>query len=46
MKIKAVGINRAETLQRAGKYPGSSQEEHNYLGLEASGEVFNPSNLK
>jgi threonine dehydrogenase-like Zn-dependent dehydrogenase len=41
MKIKAVGINRAETLHRMGKYP-INKEVEKYLGLEASGEVIDP----
>lgn len=41
MKVKAVGINRAETLHRMGKYP-INKEVEKYLGLEASGEVIDP----
>ena len=41
IKIKAIGLNRAETLQRQGKYPLKPGEE-NLLGLEAAGEVYDP----
>ena len=41
MKVKAIGINRAETLHRMGKYP-INKEVEKYLGLEASGEVIDP----
>lgn len=41
MKVKAIGINRAETLHRMGKYP-IKREEEKYLGLEAAGEVIDP----
>ena len=41
MKIKAIGLNRAETLQRQGKYPAKN-ETQKLLGLEASGEVYDP----
>ena len=36
MKIKAIGLNRAEILHRLGKYAISNDVEK-YLGLEASG---------
>ena len=39
VKVKAVGVNRADIMQRQGKYPplkGASE----ILGLEISGEVF------
>ncbi len=41
MKIKAIGINRAEIMHRLGRYP-IVKEEDKYLGLEAAGEVINP----
>lgn len=41
IKIKAIGLNRAETLQRQGKYPLKPGDE-NLLGLEAAGEVYDP----
>jgi len=41
MKVKAIGINRAETLHRMGRYP-IKKEEDKYLGLEAAGEVIDP----
>lgn len=36
MKVKAVGINRAECLHRAGKYKIGKPNEA-FIGLEASG---------
>lgn len=39
--MKAIGINRAETLQRQGKYP-LKQGDEDLLGLEAAGEVYDP----
>lgn len=41
IKVKAIGLNRAETLLRQGKYPVKPGEEV-LLGLEAAGEVYNP----
>lgn len=41
MRVKAVGINRAEVLHRTGRYPITSEEEK-YIGLEAAGEIVNP----
>jgi NADPH:quinone reductase-like Zn-dependent oxidoreductase len=41
MKVKAIGINRAECLQRQGKYNSNNLAE-NLLGLEAAGEIYNP----
>lgn len=38
VKVEAFGINRADTLQRQGKYPAPSGESH-ILGLEMAGEV-------
>lgn len=38
IKIKAIGVNRADLLQRAGKYPAPKGESE-ILGLEVSGEV-------
>lgn len=41
MRVKAVGVNRAECLHRAGKYKiGKPSEAH--IGLEAAGEVYDP----
>ncbi len=40
VKIKAIGINRADLLQRAGKYPPPAGESA-ILGLEVSGEIVN-----
>lgn len=37
--MKAIGLNRAECLQRQGKYPPKKKEEK-FLGLEASGEIY------
>lgn len=39
MKVRAVGINRAECLHREGKYKVTRPEEA-FLGLEAAGEVY------
>ena len=41
MKVKALGINRAETLHRKGAYKINRPAE-SFLGLEASGEIFDP----
>ena len=39
VKVAAFGINRADTLQRQGKYPAPAGESP-VLGLEMAGEVF------
>ncbi len=38
IKVYAIGVNRADLLQRAGKYP-APQGESEVLGLEVSGEL-------
>ncbi len=38
VKVKAFGVNRADTLQRQGKYPAPNGESP-ILGLEMSGEI-------
>ena len=38
LKVKAIGVNRADLLQRAGKYP-APKGESSILGLEVSGEI-------
>jgi putative PIG3 family NAD(P)H quinone oxidoreductase len=38
VKVKCFGVNRADTLQRQGKYP-APKGESDILGLEVSGEV-------
>ena len=38
IKVHAIGINRADLLQRAGKYPAPAGESP-ILGLEVSGEI-------
>lgn len=38
LKVKAIGVNRADLLQRAGKYPPPMGESL-ILGLEVSGEI-------
>lgn len=38
IKVKAIGVNRADLLQRAGKYPAPVGESP-ILGLEVSGEI-------
>ena len=38
IKVAAFGINRADTLQRQGKYP-APKGESSILGLEVSGEI-------
>jgi len=38
LKVKAIGVNRADLLQRAGKYPAPAGES-TILGLEVSGEI-------
>jgi putative PIG3 family NAD(P)H quinone oxidoreductase len=38
VKVHAIGINRADLLQRAGKYPAPAGESP-ILGLEVSGEI-------
>ena len=38
VKVTCFGLNRADTLQRQGKYPAPTGESH-ILGLEMSGEV-------
>ncbi len=38
LKVKAIGVNRADLLQRAGKYPAPAGES-SILGLEVSGEI-------
>ncbi|PKH87053.1 hypothetical protein CXF79_10035 [Colwellia sp. Bg11-28] len=38
IKVHAIGINRADLLQRAGKYPAPAGES-SILGLEVSGEI-------
>ncbi|WP_448211698.1 NAD(P)H-quinone oxidoreductase [Colwellia sp. MEBiC06753] len=42
IKVKAIGINRADLLQRAGKYPPPKGESP-ILGLEVAGEVVESS---
>ena len=39
IKVHAIGINRADLLQRAGKYPAPAGESP-ILGLEVSGEII------
>jgi len=39
LKVKAIGVNRADLLQRAGKYPAPAGES-SILGLEVSGEII------
>ena len=39
VKVHAIGINRADLLQRAGKYPAPAGESP-ILGLEVSGEII------
>lgn len=39
LKVKAVGVNRADLLQRAGKYPPPAGES-SILGLEVSGDII------
>ena len=39
IKVKAIGINRADLLQRAGKYP-APKGESKILGLEVSGDII------
>lgn len=41
MKIKAIGMNRAECMHRQGKYKINNPVE-SFLGLEAAGEVYDP----
>ena len=41
MKVKAVGMNRAETLHRQGKYKITKPKEA-FIGLEACGEIYDP----
>jgi len=38
LKVKVIGVNRADLLQRAGKYPAPVGES-SILGLEVSGEI-------
>ncbi|ALO34389.1 hypothetical protein CMT41_06335 [Colwellia sp. MT41] len=38
LKVKAIGVNRADLLQRAGKYPPPAGDSL-ILGLEVSGEI-------
>lgn len=38
VKVASFGLNRADTLQRQGKYPAPAGESH-ILGLEMSGEI-------
>jgi len=38
LRVKAIGVNRADLLQRAGKYPAPVGDS-NILGLEVSGEI-------
>lgn len=38
IKVKAIGVNRADILQRQGKYP-APKGESSILGLEVSGEI-------
>ncbi len=38
LKVEAIGVNRADLLQRAGKYPAPIGES-SILGLEVSGEI-------
>ena len=38
IKVKAIGVNRADLLQREGKYPAPAGES-TVLGLEVSGEI-------
>jgi len=39
LMVKAIGVNRADLLQRAGKYP-APEGESPILGLEVSGEII------
>lgn len=39
IKVHAIGVNRADLLQRAGKYP-APKGESSILGLEMSGEII------
>ncbi len=39
VNIKAFGINRADVLQKMGKYPNQSTNLNTILGLEISGEI-------
>ncbi|KGJ86631.1 NAD(P)H-quinone oxidoreductase [Colwellia psychrerythraea] len=39
IKVHAIGVNRADLLQRAGKYPAPAGESP-ILGLEVSGEII------
>lgn len=39
IKVKAIGVNRADLLQRAGKYPAPTGES-NILGLEVCGDII------
>ncbi len=39
LEVKAIGVNRADLLQRAGKYP-APEGESKILGLEVSGEII------
>jgi len=39
IKVHAIGVNRADLLQRAGKYPAPAGES-SILGLEVSGEII------
>jgi putative PIG3 family NAD(P)H quinone oxidoreductase len=39
VKVRAIGVNRADLLQRAGKYPAPAGES-TILGLEVSGDII------
>ena len=39
IKVKAIGVNRADILQKQGKYP-APKGESSILGIEVSGEIF------
>lgn len=41
LKVKTLGINRAQCLHRQGKYKINRPVE-GFLGLEAAGEVYDP----
>jgi len=45
VKVIAIGVNRADLLQRAGKYP-APKGESDILGLEVSGEIVQCCNNK
>ena len=39
VRVRAIGVNRADLLQRAGRYPAPRDVPQDILGLEFSGEV-------